>query len=119
MKKATQLETLLVIVLALIIFYLTTKNKYLLIVAISIGVFGLLFPSIAKAVNWIWEKLSHILGFISGKILLTLVFIIVLIPLSFVARLFNKTNLRLKPGGTTYFKIRNHIFTKEDLENLW
>jgi hypothetical protein len=119
MKNDKPLQTLLVIVVSLVVLYEFTKNKYLLWVAIAVGVAGLLSATAAKAIHWFWMKLADVLGAVTGKLLLTIVFVVILIPLSLLSKWFGKPSIRLKPGATTYFKERNHTYTSKDLENPW
>jgi hypothetical protein len=120
MQKEKRLETLLVVVLGLCVLYWFKRHQYILIIAIVTGLLGLLVPAIANVIHYCWTKLSTGLGFISGKILLTVVFIFILIPLAFFWKRFGKNNMRIKEGaGNTFFNERNHLFTKEDLENVW
>jgi len=119
MNKVKQLESLLVIVLGLAVTSWFTKKGYLLGGAIIIGMAGLLVPVVAGGIHWCWTKLSQVLGWLSGKILLTLVYTLVLIPLSMLARLSGKLTMHTGPGSGSLFKERNHRYTKEDLENLW
>lgn len=119
MQKSKQLETILVIVLALGVLFWINQNKYFLFAAFAVGVAGLFIPVAAKAIHWAWMKLAHGLGFISSKVLLSVVFFLILTPLAFFAKRSGKSSVKLKPGGGSYFKDRNHKYTKDDLENAW
>lgn len=119
MHKAKPSETLVVIMLALIVIYWFTRAPALLAISFGVGLTGLLIPSASQGLHWLWMKLSLVLSFISSRILLTLIFVIVLIPLSFLSRIFGKRVIDVKRASLTYFRQRNHTFMKEDLENLW
>ena len=119
MNKGKPSETLVVIMLALIVVFWLTKNPTLLIISFAVGLTGLLIPQAMQGLHWLWMKLSLVLSFISGRILLTVIFVVVLVPLSFLSKIFGKRIIHFKRSGLTYFKERNHIFIKEDLENLW
>lgn len=119
MEKNKQWETILVIVLGLVAVYWFKRHNALLVAALVIGVSALLAPGVAGGIHWCWMKLSEGLGAVSGRVLLTVVYILVLIPLSFFARRLGKLNLRLKPGGKSYFKERDHIYSKEDFLHPW
>lgn len=77
-----------------------------------------------------WFSLANLLGFITSKILLTLIFCLVILPIGSVRRLFAKTkkdpdnnkldSLRLlqwKKSANSVFKTRDHIYTKKDIIN--
>jgi hypothetical protein len=119
MDKAKRFETVLVIVLGLIVIYWFKKYNVLLLSAIFIGMAALLVPAVATGIQWFWMKLSGLMGAVSGRVILTVIYLLVLLPLAFLAKLFGKSSFRLKPGGDTYFKDRNHTYTKEDIMNPW
>jgi hypothetical protein len=113
------METILVIVLGLIVVYWFKRAGGLLLAAILIGLAGLLVPVAAQGIHWAWTGLSKLLGAVTGKILLTLVYVLVLMPLSFLARRMGKISMKTRPGGNTYFVARNHTYTKEDIQHPW
>lgn len=107
------------IVLGLTVAYWLKRANGLLLAAILIGLAGLFVPMAARGIHWAWMGLSRILGAISGRVLLTLVYVLVLVPLSFLARRLGKISMNVKPGGATYFITRNHTYTKEDIQHPW
>ncbi len=119
MDKTKHLETVLVIVLAMMMVYWFKRYNALLLCAILTGLAAVLVPAVAGAIHWFWAKLSDILGSVSGRILLTVTYVLVLLPLSFLAKRFGKTTIRTKAGGNSYFKERNHTYRKEDMSNPW
>lgn len=119
MKKEKSLETILVLVLALLIFYWFSKRPYLLSAAIILGAIGILVPALAKKIHWAWMKLSQAMGYVMSKVLLTFIFVVFLLPLSLLSRAFGKNTLKLKGGQPSYFKVRNFTYTRESLENVW
>ncbi|HEY4287262.1 MAG TPA: SxtJ family membrane protein [Puia sp.] len=119
MEKSKKTETLLVIVLGCVAVYLAKRWSIILVVALVTGLAGLLVPVIRDGIHWGWMKLSEGLGWVSGKVILTVMYFLVLVPLAFFARWRGKIGLRLKPGGGSYFKDRDHLYTKEDLVNPW
>jgi hypothetical protein len=119
MQKERSWETVLAIVLGLTALYWFKRRDALLLSALLIGVCALFVPAVATGIHWFWTKLSQILGDISGKILLTLIYFVVLLPLSLLARWSGKISIRKKPGGDTHFKERNHTYTKEDIIHPW
>ena len=119
MDRSKQWETLVVILSGLIVLYWFKRHDGLLIAAAGIGIVSLLVPAVAGAIHRGWMGLSLVLGEISGKVLLTIVYLFILVPLSLFARRTGKLGLRMKPGGDSYFKSRNHTYRKEDLIEPW
>lgn len=120
MKREKVLETILVLVLALGVVYWLNRKPYVLIIAGVLGAIGLFIPFLAEKIHWAWMKLSHVLGYVMSKVLLTVIFCVFLIPLSFFSKLFGKKNgVRMQRGNTSYFVDRNFVYTKESMENVW
>lgn len=110
---------MLVLVVALVVFYFVFHLPLLLKIAILLGAIGILIPSLSEKIHWLWMKLSHVLGYVMSRVLLTLIFYIILVPLSFFSRLAGKNSVILKKNKTSYFKERNFTYTKESMENVW
>ena len=119
MDKKKHLETLLVIVLGCIAAYWVRRSDIFLAAALLTGVSGLLLPKVAQGIYWGWMKLSELLGWVSGKLLLTVIYILILMPLSFFARRLGKITLRLTRSAGSYFKDRSHKYTREDFLHPW
>ncbi|MBO9572765.1 MAG: hypothetical protein J7497_11260 [Chitinophagaceae bacterium] len=112
MKKNTVYQTILILVAALVFIFILTGYKPLLWLGLVLSLIGVLSPWLAAKVHAGWMWLSRILGYISGNVLLTLVFIVFVIPVS----IFIRKKLSIRETG---FRIRNHIYQKKDLENPW
>lgn len=110
---------MLVLVLGLILLYWFKRRDGWLIAALAIGGVSLVVPAAARWVHWGWSRLSLLMGEISGRLLLTLVYILLLLPLSLLARWFGRSGIRRSPGGNSYFADRSHSFDKEDLMHPW
>ena len=121
-EKAKNLETILVISTGFLVLHFFLGHQWLLWVALIVSLLGLLSPTLANWINWVWFKIAHVLGWVNTRILLTLVFFIFLVPVAFLANLFSKDKLQLKrkkDKKASYYIERNHQFTKKDLENVW
>lgn len=121
MKKheGKQQETCLVIVTGLLVIWYFTKNDWLLLAAGTVGFVGAFVPLLAKWVNWAWYKLAEVMGWVMSKVLLTAIFYGFLSPIAFLARLFGKSSLQLKRRDDTYWTVRDHEYSKKDLEQVW
>jgi hypothetical protein len=67
----------------------------------------------------LWFALSHFLGSIVSKILLSLLFFTIVTPIGLVRRLAGADSLKLKKwrtGSTSSFTDRNQTYSAEDLE---
>jgi hypothetical protein len=116
--RIKHLETIVVIVLGLIVFHwVFDNNKYLLWAAFAVGAIGVFIPFLAGKIHWAWMKLAHAMGYVMSKVMLTLVYVLVVVPMGFFSR--KKITMQLKSGTSSYFRERNYTYKKEDLENVW
>jgi hypothetical protein len=70
----------------------------------------------------VWFGLAKVLGEINVRILLTLVFIVVVIPVGMWRKWMRKDTLQLrrfKKDKGSVMDIRNHVYTKEDLQHTF
>jgi len=118
-QRHKELETILVLVLASGVFYWYYKKPVFLLVALIIGLTGLLVPLAGKIIHKGWMKLAEGIGFVMNKVILTIIFFLIVIPFGWITRKIGKSSVKLKPGGSSYFIDRNHDFTREDMENPW
>jgi len=68
----------------------------------------------------IWLGFSHLLGGVMSKILLTVVFAVVVVPIGLLRQLMGKDSMRLKSwknGTGSVMQVRNKIFQPEDLNH--
>lgn len=127
MQKQDRYKTILVIVTGfLVIAWVLFAKEYthaaeiLAKIALGIALVSIFIPLAAKGIEWIWLKFAHVLGWINSKILLGLIFFIFLLPIAWLSRLFTKDPLRLNGRQLkSMYSDRNHLYTKEDLENIW
>jgi hypothetical protein len=70
---------------------------------------GLINPSLLKLVHKIWMGLSVVLGFIMTRVILTILFFFVFMPIRFIARTFGKKfiDLNFKEKTDSYWNKRN------------
>src|SRR5690242_6488224 len=116
MTRSKVLETLLAFMIMLGILFWYTKNAWCLLAALVLGLTGLLFKKLAEQICLLWSKLTHIIGSVVNKVVLTIVYIFILIPLSFLSKAFKKKAVNSQVANS-YFRNRSTTYTKENLEN--
>src|ERR1700744_5977378 len=113
-------ETMLVITVGLLVLYVVLRRPVLLYCALGMGIIGVLSFYLSEKIHWAWNKLSLLLGAVSNRVLLGLVFFLVLTPMAVIRRLGKKDRLRrYDRSATSNFSVREHVFEKKDLENTW
>jgi hypothetical protein len=87
-------------IILLIACFLIWKHKhsgyYLLLFGDILVLFGIFFPTILQPLNKAWMTLSILLGWVMTRVILSVLFYIVITPISLIARLFSKDFLDLK-----------------------
>ncbi|GAB6038104.1 hypothetical protein JCM15519_26630 [Fundidesulfovibrio butyratiphilus] len=94
------------------------KRPFLL-AAIAVLLVNMVVPAVFKPVAKLWFGLSHLLGTVMSKVLLSLVFFLVLTPMGLLRKLFGKDSMqmrRFKKGDGSVFRVREHTFTATDIE---
>ena len=105
--------------LALGVWYWFSRNPYLLLAGGILGSIALISPALLQWIHWAWMKLAEGMGYIMSRVVLTIIYFIFLVPISFVSKLFRKDSMQLKKGTDSYYKDRNVTYTKESMENVW
>ena len=119
-RHRKELETILVLILVILVMYLITEISYLLPAAIVLTAIGIFFPAIAVFIHLGWMKFAEGIGWLMNRIILTAVYFIVVVPMSFLAKISGaKNGIRLKKHNKTYFIERNYTFTKESMKKPW
>jgi hypothetical protein len=126
LPKATrekELETILTLCVALVVIFFVTKKQhaYFLTASVLLGLIGMFSKFLTAKISWAWLKLGEMMGAVTSKIILSLLFFLVLFPIALLARVFgsNKNPLQLKKEGESYYYLRNHKYEAKDLENVW
>ena len=96
------------------------KNDMYLKIAVLALVVTMVLPRVMYPLSIIWYGLSHVLGIISSKIILSVLFFLFVLPFGIFRRLTGKDSLNLKSwkqGTGTVMKIRNYTYRYTDLEH--
>jgi hypothetical protein len=107
------------LVLLLLLAYLKFGSAALLVAALVFHVLDMVAPQAFRPLAPLWFGLAHVLGAISSRVLMFLVFAVVVTPIGLVRRALGKDSLRLrafKTGNESVMVPRNHTFTAGDLE---
>lgn len=117
-SKIKALETILVLILALLVLYCFTGYQWSVYLAIVLAVIGLFIPPLTQALHTGWMKLALAIGSVSNRILLAAVFFLVLVPLSFLRRIFSRKSKATK-SPDSFFNERNFTYNRKSMEEPW
>lgn len=119
-QKKETFKTILVIVTGLLVFSWIFNIVILWKIAAVVGVTSVLFPFVARWIEWAWLKLAFGMGWVNSRVLLSIIYFVFLLPIAWLSRLFTKDPLMLKArNAATVYTTRDHEYTKQDLENIW
>lgn len=70
----------------------------------------------------LWFGLSHAMGTVMSKVLLSIVFYVLVLPIGTVRRLMGADSMRIKQwktGSDSVFRVRDEVVKPEDLEHMF
>lgn len=110
------------ILAATVVLYVAwrSQNWELVVLAMLLLILSLIVPILFYPLAKLWFGFGLLLGFISTKILLSLLFFLIVTPIGLFRKLLKKDVMSLKSfknNASSTLKTRNHQFTAEDLKN--
>jgi len=106
------------VLISLIVFFATREIRYVTIAA-GLLLLNMIVPAIYKPAAKVWFGLSHVLGTVMSKLLLTVVFLVVLTPMGLIRSMMGKDPMRVRQFGNgtdSVFRVRDHAFGPADIE---
>jgi len=97
-----------------------TKNIIYYKLAIPVLVINMAFPMFYYPFAIVWLGLTNLLGIFVSRILLSVVYIVILLPMGLIRRLMGKDALNLtgfKKAKTSVMITRDIEFTADDIKN--
>ncbi len=120
--SARNLDTGLAMVLLSLIFYSKTRLSEALLLTVILLLVCMIYSRLFRFIVPLWMGIGEYLGMISSFILLSSVYILVVTPMGFWARVGKHDPFRLhkfKKDQNSVFHVRDHEFTAADLENAF
>jgi hypothetical protein len=112
-------DTGMAMVLVFLIVYVFLKQETFVFGAMALHVLNMIVPQVYRPIAVIWLGLSHLLGTIISKILLSIVFFTVVTPIGVLRRILGKDSLQLRAYRASEESVmlkRNHTFIDKDIE---
>ena len=119
MTRDQSRDTGMALVLLLLLIFLKTRRDGLLYAALFLQVVNMIVPRIFAPLAVLWLGLSHLLGTVMSKFVLSILFFGLVTPVGFLRRLFGKDSLKLrefKASEESALLVRNHLFVAQDIE---
>jgi hypothetical protein len=112
-------DTGMAIVLVLLLLYLWRPDESYVAGAVAVHLVNMIAPPLFKPAAIVWFGLSHVMGTIVSRVLLTLVFFVVVTPIAKLRQLAGADPMQLrrfKKSSGSVMETRNHTFTAKDIE---
>ena len=111
-------ETGLLLAMAVLAVHFFKTGSPLPLAAIGIILLTMVVPMLFKPLAFLWFKLALALNFLFSRVVLTLLFFGLVLPVGFVRRRSGKDALLLRgwKSADSAFVPRGHTYAKEDLE---
>ena len=112
-------DTGMALVLILFIVWFFRRGDGYVVAALVMQVVNMTAPQVFRPAAVLWFGLSHVLGAVMSRVLLSVVFFVVVTPVGVWRRMTGADALQLKAFGRgkgSVMKERNHTFVGKDLE---
>ena len=112
-------DTGMAMVLICLLVAILGKVSAMTVAAAVLLVVNMTVPAIFKPVGVVWLSLSHLLGSVVSKVLLSVVYFLIVTPVGVLRRLMGKDTLQLKvfkKDSASVFTERNHLYTGDDID---
>jgi len=110
----------LALVLICLIAYLAWKLPFLVLLAMGFLLLSMTWPAAFQPFARLWFGLSTALGTVASKIILSLAFFVIVLPVGRVRRAMGKDSMQIrrwKKRDGSVFRVREHKFEAGDLEH--
>ncbi|MBV8277080.1 MAG: hypothetical protein JO170_17735 [Verrucomicrobia bacterium] len=112
-------DTGMAMTLILLLLNRSLGQEAWLIGAMAALVIDMTVPQVYRPLAVVWFGLSHLIGMLTSRIILSVIFFAVVMPVGLLRRLSGKDPLNLrafKAGSDSVMRERNHRFVPADLE---
>ncbi len=111
--------TMLVITVGLLVLYLIFSWQWAVYASLLIGLIGVFSVALSRWIEKGWMALARILSYIVPTIILTVIFYLILFPVSLLSKLFIKDQLMRKNSYKSMFVDVNRNPDKKSFEKTW
>jgi hypothetical protein len=110
----------LALVLICLICFQVWKLEIVMLLAIIFLIAAMTYPIVFQPFARLWFALSTALGTVISKIILTVLFFALVLPIGMARRFMGKDAMQIKRwkrGKASVFRVREHRFAAQDLEH--
>lgn len=119
MTKEKGQETIIVLTLVCLIAFIKFNFSWLIYLGSGLLITGIISKKLTILIGKYWFMFSYYFGGIMNYFIMFFIFYLILTPLSFFQKLSGNNQILKKDNADTFFKIRNHYYTKDDIKRPW
>jgi len=119
MKTGNSKSTIIVISMGFLILHLMFSWQWAIYLSLIVGLIGILSDALSRMIEAGWMKLANVLSYVIPSILLSIVFYLLLTPLSLISKMFTKDPLMLSKDYSTYFLNTDKTLDKASFKKTW
>lgn len=119
MKTAHEKDTIITIMAGCIIMYGIFSLTVFWMIALAIGIASITSNRLTHWIHSVWFILAIMFGYVISRFILCIIYIIVLLPIAIIAKLFRKDIMMIKRSYPSYFVERDIVYQPRDIENPW
>ena len=115
-------DTALAMIFLLLLIWLFSGRVWFAYAAMAFTLYAMILPKTLAPLARGWFGLSYYLGLVMSKLLLSLVYVIIVLPVALARKAMGKDSMRLKAwhaGTGSAFVVREHRYTRDDLSNMF
>lgn len=104
----------------LLLIWLALRSPWLVYAAMAVLLLTMIWPPLLRPFAYIWFGLAIVLGKVVSTVLLSVIWLVLVVPVGLFRRLMGKDPLLLKlwrKDSGTCFVTRDHTYTSEDLKH--
>jgi hypothetical protein len=112
-------DTGMALVLVFLLIWLFRRRDGYIGVALIFQLVTMTAPQVFRPIAVVWFGISHVMGAVASRVLLSLVFFVFVTPVGLWRRAMGADSLQLNSfgrGKESVMKVRNHTFVGQDLE---
>jgi hypothetical protein len=117
--NAREKETVITIMVGCLVLYAFLAADWLWLTALALGLAAMVSDTVTHWIHVAWFWIAEKIGYVLPKIILGTVFLLVLLPLALLAKVFRGDFMLLRDSYQSYFIERPHVYERRDLENPW
>jgi len=116
--KSNPIKTVLTISIGFLLVNILTEIKIFIYLSLLVGIAGLITNKLSLLIENLWFKLAYLLSFIIPNIVLTLIFYLLLFPLSILAKIKKNDFFVVKDKKSNFSKVKKQ-FDQKNFINPW